>query len=360
MTATNNHAEGALLVRSARQLLDEGRRHEMAGQSSLAVECYAAVIDYNGSDKDQRAHAEALRRLAVLHHLRAESGVAADLCRRSHEVATLAGEPDLAADASNALAGFALEHGDLTGAAELYNSALQLADGNPALVGKIEQNLGIVANIRGDWANALEHYQRSLEAYKSICDTRGCAIAHHNLGMIHTKRKNWPEADRNYRRCHGLAEAVGDRHLSGLAALNRAEVRLAIDDFEGAKAGAEQALRIFNEVEARRDKAGAHRLLGMVFRQRGQMALAESHLRSALEIAAGAQCPLTEADAARELARLYHLQLRRDAAVNLLERARAVYQRLEAAADLKDVEEQIASVRSGALNESPESRGLHA
>src|ERR1044071_7076484 len=75
MTATNNHAEGALLVRSARQLLDEGRRHEMAGQSSLAVECYAAVIDYNGSDKDQRAHAEALRRLAVLHHLRAESGV---------------------------------------------------------------------------------------------------------------------------------------------------------------------------------------------------------------------------------------------------------------------------------------------
>jgi tetratricopeptide (TPR) repeat protein len=355
------HINGTLLVANERQLLDEGRCHELAGRSSQAMECYAAVVDLTATAGDQQARAEALRRLAVLHHLRAEPEVAFDLCQRSREVADRVGAQELAADANNALAGFALERGDLSSACELYGSALQVAGANPALVGKIEQNLGIIANIRGCWAEALEHYQRSLEAYRLISDKRGCAIAHHNLGMIHSKRKQWLEADRHYRSCHGLAEASGDRHLGGLASMNRAEVRLAIEDYDGARAGAEQALEIFNQAEARRDKAGAHRVLGMVFRERGQPALAESHLRSALEIAAGADCPLTEADAAKELARLYWKQGRSAAALELLQRARSVYQRLEAGADLAQMAEQIALLEaSSPLSESPDTRGPHA
>jgi tetratricopeptide (TPR) repeat protein len=357
-----SHAtDSALLTRNAGQILADGREHDLAGRSSQAMECYAAVIDVTASHGDLRARAEALRRLGVLHHMRAEPDVATDLCRRSQEVATQAGAPDMAADASNALAGFALERGALAEAWELLTAALPFAETSSALLGKMEQNLGIIATIRGDWAAALHHYYRSRQAYASASDQRGCAIAHHNLGMTHAKRKEWQEADRHYRRCFGLAETVGDRHLGGLAALNRAEVRLAIDDYDGARAGAEQALRIFNEIEARRDKAGAHRVMGMVFRHRRQMALAESHLRSALEIAARADCPLTEADAARELARLYQSQGRREAALDLLERARDVYQQLEAVADLAEVAEQITAIRSASpLSESPASRGSHA
>jgi Tetratricopeptide repeat len=344
----------ALLTRSAGQLMDDGREHDLAGRSSEAMECFAAIIDLTENGGDQRARAEALRRLGVLHHLRAEPEIAADLCRRSRELAVAIGADDLAADAGNALAGFALERGDLAAAWGLLTDALPLADSNPSLLGKMEQNLGIIASIRGDWSAALHHYYCSRQAYASASDQRGCAIAHHNLGMIHAKRKEWVEADRHYRRCYGLAEAIGDRHLGGLAAMNRAEVRLAIDDYDGAREGAERALRIFNEIEARRDKAGAHRLMGMVFRHRRQMALAESHLRSALEIAARADCPLTEADAAKELARLYLSQGRREAALDLLERTRRLYQRLEAVADLAEVVAQITALRpDSALSELP-------
>ena len=355
----SRHLERTLLW-SPEHLLEEGRDHELAGRSGQAVECYAAVVDLTATGSNARPRAQALLRLGVLHHLRAEPEVAADLCRRSRQASLEAGAEDLVADVNNALAGFALERGDLAVAAELYVSALKLADAHPALIGKIEQNLGIVASIRGDWDQALEHYQKSLVAYQSIADERGCALAHHNLGMIYAKRKDWQEADRHYRRCYGLAEMAGDRHLWGLAALNRAEVRLAIEDLEGARAGAEQALHIFNATEARRDKAAAHRLLGMVFRQRGQMALAESHLRSALEIATGTQTPLTEADAAKELARLYQAQGRPDAALTLLERARTAYRKVEARADLAEVEHQIASCVAGKPEISPESRGPHA
>ncbi len=331
---------------SAEQLLREGQHHDLACRPAEALACYAAAIDLTAHGEEPRVRAEALRRLGVLHHLRAEPEVALELCRRSCEIAVQAGADDLASDACNALAGFALERGDLTEAQERYSTALHLAGENLSLIGKIEQNLGIVANIRGDWSEAVHHYTRSLAAYAVSADERGCAFAHHNLGMIHADRKQWPEAERHYRTSQALAEAAGDRHLGGIATMNRAEVRLALGDDEGARAGAEQALQIFAEVEARRHKAGAHRLLGMVFSKRGEMALAESHLRSALEIAAGASAPLIQADAAKELAALYERQGRRDDAVGLLTLARALYGELRARVDVGEVEERIESLQA--------------
>src|SRR5688572_28990111 len=131
---------------SVEELLREGRGHDLGCRPADAMECYATVIDLTAGGKELRLRAEALRRLGVLHHLRAEPEVARDLCRRSCDVAVEAGADDLAADACNALAGFALERGDLSEAQERYQNALELAGENPILIGKIEQNLGIVAN----------------------------------------------------------------------------------------------------------------------------------------------------------------------------------------------------------------------
>lgn len=331
---------------SAQQLLHEGRHYDLACRPAEAMACYAAAIDLTAGGEEPRIRAEALRRIGVLHHVRAETAIARELCQRSCDIALLAGADDLAADASNALAGFALERGDLVEAEERYTTALHVAGENIALIGKIEQNLGIVANIRGDWSQALDHYTRSLAAYAVSSDDRGCAFAHHNLGMIHADRKDWSEADRHYRTSQALAEAAGDRHLGGIATMNRAEVQLAQGDDEGARQGAERALEIFTEVEARRHKAGAHRLLGMVYSRRGQVALAESHLRSAVEIAASACAPLIEADAAKELAGLYEKEGRRDDAVGLLILARELYGRLKARVDVGEVEGRIEAMQA--------------
>jgi tetratricopeptide (TPR) repeat protein len=342
-----NQTGSALASSSAEELLREGRGHDLGCRSAEAMECYAAVIDLTADGEEPRIRAEALRRLAVLHHLRAEPEIARDLCQRSREVAVEAQAVDLAADASNALAGFALERGDLVEAERQYGAALQLASGNPSLVGKIEQNLGIVANIRGEWPLALEHYRRSLTGYETASDERGCALAHHNLGMIRADQKQWVEADRHYQISRALAEAAGDRHLGGIATMNLAEVWLARGQLDEAQAGAENALEIFTEVEARRHKAGAHRLLGMIFRERNQVALAESHLRSALEMAANSCAPLIQADAAKELATLYQAGGRAVEALDLLLLAHELYVQLRAQADLADVEDRIEALRKG-------------
>src|SRR5262249_6601268 len=139
--------------------------------------------------------AEALRRLAVVRHRRGEREVASALCERSLAVASDVSDDVLAAEALNTLAGFDFESGAMELARQRFHRALELGGSSPPLRGRIEQNLGILANIQGAHVEALSHYQQSLFAFQRSGDDRGCAIAYHNLGMISADRGEWERAD---------------------------------------------------------------------------------------------------------------------------------------------------------------------
>ena len=281
--------------------------------------------------------AEALRRLAVLHHHRNEREAARELCDRSHAIARETGNQVLAGEALNVLAGFAFESGSMDEARERYQEALELGGADPSLRGRIEQNLGILANIQGDHADAKAHYQRSLEGFEASADQKGRAIAHHNLGMVSADSRQWEEADLHFRRSLEMTREVGDVHLEGLCLLNHSEVHVARQRFEEARANAEQALEIFDRLGARLDKADAYKVLGVVFRETGRFTLAESRLQSAIEQAVGTGSVLSEAEASRELARLYQTTGRNQEALQLLNAAHRLFSRLDARVDLVDV-----------------------
>jgi tetratricopeptide (TPR) repeat protein len=317
-------------------LLGEGRRHDLAGRIMEAVECYARAIDQTSQEHAPRTRTEALRRLGVLHHLRGEMQAGRDLCERSYEVALQAGADDLAAAALNALAGFDFEQGLIPAALGRYSHALEQAADTPLLVAMIENNLGNLASSRADSSAAAEHYARSLAASERAQDRRGCAFAYHNLGRLHADQRQWMDADRCFQMSAQLADSAGDRHLSGLVSLNQAEVHLAFGEYDAARQHAEGALGAFVQQDARRDRAGAHRILGLIFREMDRPALAESHLRSALEMARGADCPLGVADALRELGKLYSNSGRTVQALTCLGEARELYARLNARQDLAE------------------------
>ena len=73
--------------------------------------------------------------------------------------------PKLAGEALNVLAGFAFERGDMDTARVRFREALALGGASPGLRGRIEQNLGILANVRGEHGEAFAHYRRSLEGF---------------------------------------------------------------------------------------------------------------------------------------------------------------------------------------------------
>jgi putative nucleotidyltransferase with HDIG domain len=317
--------------------LREARAHERAGSIAEAFDAYRAAAAEAASAGAAGVEAEALRRLAVLHHHRNERDAARELSSRSYAIAREIGDQVLAGEALNVLAGFAFESGAMEEARTRYQEALELGGADPGLRGRIEQNLGILANIQGDHVEAMAHYQRSLEGFDASADQKGRAIAHHNLGMVSADRRLWEEADQHFRQSLEITRAVGDVHLEGLCLLNHSEVHVARQRFEEARTNAEQALAIFDRLGARLDKADAYKVLGVVFRETGRFTLAESRLQAAIEQAVSTGSVLSEAEASRELARLYQTTGRNQEALQLLNAAHRLFARLDARVDLVDV-----------------------
>ncbi|HEX4629231.1 MAG TPA: tetratricopeptide repeat protein, partial [Gemmatimonadales bacterium] len=183
----------------AADLLDEARERERAGCVPEAIACYESAIDTADASGSQVTVAEALRRLAVLAHRGGESVRARELCHRSYGVARAIGHDLLAAEARNTLGGLDLSTGSLEDARTEFLEALELGGQSRELRARVEQNLGILANIQGELDEALTRYERSLEAYLSAGDDHGCAIAYHNLGMFSADRERFAEADRYFR-----------------------------------------------------------------------------------------------------------------------------------------------------------------
>jgi putative nucleotidyltransferase with HDIG domain len=325
----------------AAELLSQAIDRERAGSVEDAVAGYRSAIETGERTGDARTQAEALRRLAVQHHHRGERDIARGLCERSHALAVEIADDVLAGEALNVLAGFAFESGAMDEARIRYLEALALGGTDPRLRGRIEQNLGILANIHGDHSDALIHYRRSLAAFESSGEDKGCAIAYHNLGMVSSDRQLWEDADRYFRRSLDITRTVGDVHLEGLCLLNQAEVHIARQRFEDARGNAEAALAIFDQLGARLDKADVYKVLGVVYRETGRHALAESRLRSAIEQAVTTGSVLSEAEASRELARLYQMMGRNQEALRLLNAAHRLFTRLDARVDLVDVASKV-------------------
>lgn len=335
-----------MTTRGAADVLQEARVLERSGQLEEAVACYTGAIALAEASGEGPVLAEALRRLAVVHHHRNEAAASRSLCQRSHAVATTLGHDMLVAEALNVLAGFDLELGDLEAARANYDRALARGGTDPTLRGRILQNLGILANVRGDWTGAREHYVRSLSAFACVGDDKGCAIAWHNLGMICADQGLWDEADGHYAKSLEAARRLRDVHLEALCLLNRSEVFVARQRYEDARESAEAALRIFDQLGARLDKADAYKVIGVVYRETGRTALAESRLRNAIEFAAENGSVLSQAEASREMAILYQGMGRNQDALRLLNTAYRLFGRLDARVDLVDVDSKVVALES--------------
>jgi putative nucleotidyltransferase with HDIG domain len=334
------------VVGRAGDLLAEARERERAGCIPEATDYYEAAVAEAERSGESSVLAEALRRLAVARHRHGEPEAAQALCQRSYEVATNAGHALLAAEALNSLAAMELDAGALDAARDTFIRALDLGGAFRELRARVEQNLGIVANIRGELEDALLHYGRSLDAYREAGNEHGCAIAYHNLGMVSADQALWDDAHRYFQESRAIAERIGDVHLQGLCQINHAEVHVARQRYEEARADAEGALAIFDQLGERAAKADAYRTIGVVYRETGRPALAESRLRSAIDLAASSSAVLREAEASRDLAILYQAMGRNLDALTLLNAAYRLFGRLDARIELVHVGGKVAELET--------------
>jgi putative nucleotidyltransferase with HDIG domain len=336
-------------LRPASVRLREGRSAERSERLVEARASYEAAIALAATSGERAVRVEALRRLGVVCHRQNEGAQARDICRQSYAEAIELGDVVLAGEALNALAGFEFESGEIGAARGLYQNALDLAGSNTPLSARIEQNLGILASLQGDHSAACQHYRRSLSAFEGAGDERGCALAHHHLGMIASRRGELDEAERAFQQSAAIAARVGDVQLRGRCELNRAEVCHGRQQYAEAMRRAETALEIFERMGDRLAKADAYRVIGMVFRDTGRPLLAEARLRASVGLASESSSLRGQAEASRELARLSQTLGRNQEALTLLKSAHDLFRKLDARSDLVDVGRKTAELEGAFL-----------
>ena len=316
-------------------LLHDARSKERAACMPEAVQLYEAAITTAERSGERAIVAEAQRRLAVVFHHRNESHRARELCNRSYQVACEIGSDVLAAEALNTMGGLALRTGEMEEARSFFVRALERGGATArGLEARVEQNLGILANIRGQLVEAVRHYERAVAAYRAINDEHGSATAYVNLGIAHTDLRQYDWADSYFSKSSDIAERAGDVHLQGMCLANHAEAHFFRGRYDEARRMSEAALAIFDQLDSRADKSEAYKMIGMVYRETGRPALADSRLRTAIELAVSAGSVLNEAEAVRELALLMQTMGRNQDALTMLNSAHRLFRRLDARIDL--------------------------
>lgn len=337
------------LVRSATdalsysELIDRAQEAERKGRRVHAREFYEAALARLPEARSGAQSSELLRWIARTHIGDGDLDLALECSETALAIAEAHGQVGAVGHAMNSLASIRWQQGSLDEAERLYNVARDRAveAGEVKLSAMTAQNLGIIANIRGDIQTALAHYELGLATYRQLGMASDVCKTLNNVGLLHTQCERWTEAAACYDEALRLAEVLGDQSRQIVVEVNRAEWSLAQGDYATARRACERAMALVERVRDASALGELHKAFGVVERETGDHASAEHHLGLAHDIAAARQDMLVLADTTRELAELHRRQGRNRDALQCLNRAHRLFAQLRARRELADVDRKL-------------------
>ncbi|HEX7241765.1 MAG TPA: tetratricopeptide repeat protein [Longimicrobiaceae bacterium] len=240
-------------------------------------------------------HADALRRVG-------RTGEALAISERLETPVRQRGDRRLLVNLVNLVGICLFELGRSAAAEERFGELLELAGeaGDEEFAGRACNNLGMLANVRGDRDRALAWYARAVASYQRLGYTRGLAQTHHNLGISYRDLGFDREADAHYLRAMELAASAESEDVVALAETERAVLRARGGDGALARTLALRARGRFEQIGDPLGRAEATRVLALAARADGRDDEAAAHLEEAFEAAGAASDPLLRAEVQRD------------------------------------------------------------
>ena len=336
---------------SLERILQKAAAKERNGLWADASVGYAAAFNESLRVGDASGLVESIVRQG---HCKRQSGdheCAAELFELVLQIAQAGDDPRNAARALNGFGLLAQAAGELAEAEHRFVEARRLAAlaADEVVQGETEQNLGILANIRGDLEEALNRYRAGLEHLDRGGSDRGRVAALNNLGMLHVDMGALDAADGYFERALAISERSGDVVYAGLVHINRAELFLARGLPDRARESCDNGFEIFSRLDDDERKAEALKFYGIIYRETGKLALARNHLEQAVTIAARNN-PLLEAETQRELALVLRAQAHNRDALRAFNRSHALFSGLQARHDETEISRRISQLETDFLS----------
>jgi tetratricopeptide (TPR) repeat protein len=236
----------------------------------------------------------------------------------------------------NVCGAIALETGGLSAATQFFTQAQEAAVGDEDLAGvaRCANNLGIIANLQGEYSEAVAAYTRAIAAYEKAGNERGVCESRHNLGITYREQGRLDDAMKTAEAAVAQAEHLGDERLKAQALGGVAEIQVARGEPQLAIRLAESALAVHRALQDAVRESEDLRILGRAFLAAGQVDEARDAFTQVIDRATKHGRPLLVGLAQRDLAHVLFRGGEHVAARELVDKARAAFERLGARGEL--------------------------
>jgi tetratricopeptide (TPR) repeat protein len=345
-----------LITRCQATLSNEESLHVVLGIGDLfkrhgdlvrAEELFSTVVGQGRRSSQKRAVAEAYMKRGEVHGRQGRWRESMSDLSVSKQLYQELNAHESVGRVENILGTNYAEQGKLHQARQFFERALSVFErtDQTLMTGTVLMNLGIVSNMMGEHDLALAHYKRAQSHFEALGDLHRLGELHHNAGMSYLSKGRLTEARQEFDEGLELGTATGNVNLLGLARLGKANVYFRQRDAAMALKLITQAIDAFTTCNDRLSMADAYKLKGMIHRDLGTPDLAESYLQTSLRINLDLNNRLNAAETYFELGLLDKVRGNTADAVQTLERASGLFKRAGAGADVRRIEEELATLR---------------
>ncbi len=276
---------------------------ETLGAWDRALEIYQAVIRQCDTPEFDRQKVQALRWIGYIELMKNRWDTALQFFRDSLKIALDCGDKNGEISAYIAIGHLYFEQGVFEQVSDNWEQALALADqaDDIRLMALVQNNLGALANVRGEPEQALAYYNESVPRLESIGQKRGLAETYHNMARTYADTERWADATHYYEKSDQFAKTIGEIRLQATIYLNRVELYLNIGDARLAEALCRRAMKIFIQLEDHLGEAEGYKFLGITLIAQNDLDKAMLYLEKSIDIARQFQNPLLVAEATFQL-----------------------------------------------------------
>lgn len=324
-------------------LVQHAQAEEKAGRRAAARIAYERSLYAISTEEDARQVSSIVRWIARTFYTDGDADAALDCLEAALAIAEVWGDDAAAGHALNVQAVVSWQRGDMDDAERLYLMARSRAirAGDAKLAAMTAQNLGVLANIRGDFAVAEHQYRASLADYRSLGLTADICVALNNLGILYIAMERWPEAEAALMEGAQICERTGDSVARTQLDINLAELWVAREEYVRAHGAVRKALAAAVQNGDGSAIGKATKLLGVIASETGTYDEAERHFLRADEVATARGEVLLQAEIARDRATLARRMGRNRDVLQQLNRAHRLFTQLRAQPELRDIGSRV-------------------
>ena len=332
---TPTPAAGALVA----ALMDEAHRAAASGRRQLARQRYESALYLLRDDAESPVASMILRRVGRTYLDDGDVAAGMDCLTAALAVAEANGNAGEIAHTINVMAISHMQRGLIAEAEPLYAEAGRMARvaGDEKLIAMIEQNMAVIASMRGDVTTALRHHASSLERYRALGLQDDLARQLSNIGLAYSGLGRFQEAEAAYDEALAITRASGDTWTRLMVEVNQVALRIAQWDYAGARGVCDRILLEAGAIQETRLLAETYKHCGVIARESGALDESDGFLRLAYDQAMAREDLLLAAETAREQAELYLTLGRNRDTLQALSTSHRLFTRLSAQRDLTDV-----------------------